>query len=100
MSAREIKPQFPGYDVLAKRNTLSWNDATRRVIDHRLALPREPRFFTATEWRTLGAVCDRILPQPPDRPPVPLPAFIDDKLTFDRRDGYRYAELPPQREAW
>jgi len=100
MSDRKPVASFPGYDVLAKRNTLSWNEATRRVIDRRLSLSREPRFFSAEEWQTLSALCDRILPQPKDRPPVPLPAFVDDKLLHDRRDGYRNAALPPQREAW
>jgi hypothetical protein len=93
-------PAYPGYDVLAKRNTLSWNDATRRAIDRRLGIPREPRFFSETEWQTLSALCDRILPQPKDRPPVPLPSLVDDKLLHDRRNGYRNAALPPQGEAW
>ena len=60
--------RFPGYDVLSKRDTPSWNEVTREVIERRLATPREPRFFTASEWRTLEALCGRILPQPPDRP--------------------------------
>jgi hypothetical protein len=93
-------PAYPGYDVLDKRNTLSWNEATRRVIDRRLSIPREPRFFNEQEWQTLSALCDRILPQPKHRPPVPLPSFIDDKLLHDRRNGYRNAALPPQGDAW
>jgi len=92
--------RYPGYDVLAKRWTQSWNDQTRAVIDARLATPREPRFFTAAEWLTLGAVCDGIMPQPRDRPPVPLPAYVDLKLREGLLDGYRYAAMPPQDEAW
>ena len=95
MSAR-----FPGYDVLAKRNSPSWNDKTRQVIDQRLALPREPRFLSPEEFRTLEAVCDRIVPQPADRAPVPLAAMVDAKLYEDRGDGYRDHRLPPLREAW
>ena len=72
--------RYPGYDVLAKRWTQSWNEVTRQVIDRRLAVPREPRFFSAAEWRTLNAVCDRIMPQPKDRPPVPLAAYVDQKI--------------------
>ena len=45
--------RYPGYDVLTKRWTQSWNEQTRQVIDRRLAVPREPRFFSAAEWRTL-----------------------------------------------
>ena len=40
------------------------------------------------------------MPQPPDRPPVPLPAYVDQKMADGLLDGYRYAELPPQGEAW
>ena len=92
--------RYPGYDVLSKRGSPSWNDATRQVIDRRLAIAREPRFFSASEWRILAAVCERIMPQPPDRPPVPLAAFVDQKMADGALDGYRYATLPPQGEAW
>ena len=91
---------YPGYDVLAKQDTPSWDAITRTVIAKRLAVPREPRFFTATEWQTLDALCDRIMPQPADRPKVPLPAYVDAKITEKHLDGYRYATLPPQGEAW
>jgi hypothetical protein len=92
--------RFPGYDVLAKRHTPSWNEVTRRVIDERLALPRDPRFFTAEEWLTLSAVCDRIIPQPKHRPPVPLPAMVDRKMADNHGDGWRNARLPKMQEAW
>jgi hypothetical protein len=92
--------RFPGYDVLAKRDTPSWNEKTREVIDARLALPREPRFLTAAEFRTLEAIAGRIVPQPIDREPVPLAALIDAKLYDNANDGYRDHRLPPLREAW
>ena len=92
--------RYPGYDVLAKRWTQSWNEPTRQVINRRLAVPRQPRFFSTGEWRTLGAVCERIMPQPKHRLPVPLAAYVDQKITDGLLDGYRYAQLPPQGEAW
>lgn len=95
-----MKLIYPGYDVLAKRQTPSWNEATRRVVDARLALPRQPRFFDPAQWRTLQALCARIVPQPGDRPPVPLAAMVDDKVFENRGDGYRDARLPPLRQAW
>lgn len=95
MSAR-----FPGYDVLAKRQSPSWNEKTRQVVDARLALPREPRFLAPEEFRTLDAICGRIVPQPADRPPVPTAAMVDAKLHEDSGDGYRDYRLPPLREAW
>jgi Gluconate 2-dehydrogenase subunit 3 len=95
-----MSERYPGYNVLAKRHTPSWNEQTRRVIDQRLALPREPRFLAEAEWRTLEAVCDRIVPQPKTRPPVPTAAMVDTKLFENHGDGYRDYRLPPPREAW
>lgn len=93
-------PTYPGYDVLDKRHTPSWDAVTRRVIDRRLAVSHEPRFFSAAEWAVADAVCRRILPQPADRPPVPLAALLDAKLLADVGDGFREADMPYMREAW
>jgi len=86
--------RYPGYDVLSKRHTMSWNEITRRVVDHRMAVPREPRFFSKVEWEALNAVCGRILPQPKNRPPIPLAALIDQKLMKEGDKGFRVAPLP------
>jgi hypothetical protein len=95
-----MSERYPGYDVLAKRDSPSWNEQTRRVIDRRLTTPREPRFLGPEEWQALEALCAHIVPQPPTRPPVPVAAMVDEKLYEDKRDGYRDARLPPLREAW
>jgi len=92
--------RYPGYDVLAKRRSPSWDEVTRRVVARRLAVASAPRFFSGQEWPTITAICERILPQPAHRPPVPIAALIDDKLFGGHLDGYRRAELPPQGEAW
>jgi hypothetical protein len=97
-----MRDRYPGYDVIAKRDTASWNDKTRAVIDRRLAIePGTHHFFDAAEWLTLRAVCARIVPQPADRArPVPLAAMIDAKLHGNQGDGYRHARLPPMGDAW
>jgi hypothetical protein len=92
--------RFPGYDVLSKRAGLSWNDATRRAVDLRLAVPREPRFFTAEEWAVLHRLCGRILPQPSGRPPVPIAALIDNKMLTHGEIGSRIEPMPYDGEAW
>jgi hypothetical protein len=94
--------RFPGYDVLSKRHTASWNPTTRAVIEERLAIGLESHtFFNETEWAILKAVCSRILPQPADRPtPVPTAALVDQKLSVNTGDGYRDARMPSLREAW
>ena len=92
--------RYPGYDVLTKRDTPSWNEQTRRVVEARRAIPNEPRFLSTPEWQTLVAICARIVPQPDDRPPIPVAALVDHKLQRDAGDGFRNAKLPPLRQAW
>ncbi|GJE52757.1 hypothetical protein GOFOIKOB_5831 [Methylobacterium tardum] len=93
---------YPGYDVLAKRDSPSWNAKTRAVLDERLAIgPETRRFFDESEWPTMKAIADRIVPQPADRANlVPVAALVDHKLATDTRDGYRNPDLPEEREAW
>ena len=97
-----MKPLYPGYDVLAKRESPSWNDKTREVVDARLAMdPEAHTFLNDEEWKVLRALCARITPQPPERqPPAPVAALVDEKLAMNAGDGYRHAQMPPLREAW
>lgn len=92
--------RYPGYDVLAKRDTPSWNAKTCEVIEDRLATPRTPRFFSAGEWRIADALCRRILPQEDDEAQAPLVALLDAKLLANHGDGFREASMPYMREAW
>jgi len=97
-----LPERYPGYDVLAKRDSPSWNEQTRRVIDERMALdPDRHAFFTDDEWPTVHAICARILAQNDGKAgKVPLPAMLDLRLSKDARDGFRDSRLPPPREAW
>ena len=97
-----MSDRYPGYDVLAKRNSPSWNEQTRRVVAERLSIdPDHHEFLNGEEWLTLQAVCAQIIPQPPTRArPVPIAAMIDQKLQIDARDGWRDSRMPPLREAW
>ena len=88
-------PRYPGYDVLAKRDTPSWNAKTREVIEQRLATPNAPRFFSAEEWLVADALCRRILPQTNEADPVSLVALLDAKLLADHGDGFREAQACP-----
>ncbi len=97
-----MRERYPGYNVLAKRNTPSWNEQTRRVIDARMAIdPDQHDFFSDEEWPTVQAICRRIAPQPSDRShPAPVAAMVDAKLASGHGDGYRDSRLPRQGEAW
>jgi hypothetical protein len=88
------------YDVLAKWDTPSWDDQTREVVRKRLTEIPQRRFFSETEWQTLEAICARLLPQPDRTNPIPIVPWIDEKLHHNRRDGFRYDDMPPVREAW
>lgn len=94
--------RYPGYNVLNKRNSVSWNDKTRAVLDARMALdPEFHRFCDEAEWKTLRSLCEQIIPQPADRSvKVPIAAMIDQKLYSGTDDGYRDARLPEQDKAW
>ncbi|RDU97571.1 gluconate 2-dehydrogenase subunit 3 family protein [Trinickia dinghuensis] len=116
--SRSDRSRYPGYDVLLKRDTPSWDDVTREVVDARLATPNTPRFCNDAQWRALSALCAVLVPQscraasPGDNdikqddrlrwadPVVPVAAIVDEKLFNDTRDGYRDARMPPLRDAW
>ena len=101
MSLPIFRSPYPGYDVRDKRDTPSWDETTRRVIDARLAHVPTQRFFGEHAYRTLEAVCARLMPQPErGADPVPIAPFLDAKLHEGRSDGYWYADLPPRPEAW
>jgi hypothetical protein len=100
VSADEFRTPYRGYDVLAKWDTPSWNDRTREVVRRRLHEVPERRFLTEEEWRLLEAVTARLIPQPDREEPVPIVPWIDDKLFRNDGPGYRYADMPPMREAW
>ena len=119
-SRQPYSSRYPGYDVLLKRDTPSWDDVTREVIDARLAQRNTPRFCNDAQWRALSALCAVLVPRScrlaPGgdtdtsgsggeslrwaEPVVPVAALVDTKLFDDSRDGYRDARLPPLREAW
>jgi hypothetical protein len=93
---------YEGYDVLEKWSSPDWDEATREVVRRRLEAIPPLRFFTADEVRLLDAIVERIVLQPERRGAerVAIVPWIDEKLFHDWRDGYRYEDVPPLREAW
>lgn len=95
-----FRTPYPDYDVLDKWNSPSWNDQTRAVVEQRLDAVPERRFLTEGQWSLLEAICARLLPQPERDEPVPIVPWIDQMLDEDRGPGFRYADMPPMRDAW
>ena len=92
-------PRFPGYDVLAKWDTPSFDDTTRAVLAARLDAVPPRRWLTPDEWTLLDAINARLLPQPEREHPIPITPWIDAMLHDDRGEGYRHPDMPPLRAA-
>ena len=92
--------RFPGYDVLSKRDTPSWNDKTREVIAERLSLAEREDVLEPHLLAVLRVLIDRIVPQPEGRPPGNACAILLDRIGSGEGDGYRHAQMSPMREAW
>jgi hypothetical protein len=96
----DFRTPYWSYDVLDKWDSPSWNEQTREAVRKRLDEVPERHFLTEAQWWLLEAVVARLMPQPDREHPVPIVPWIDDRLRKDRRPGYRYADMPPMREAW
>lgn len=95
-----FKTPYPTYDVLDKWDSPSWNDQTREAIAKRLDEVPPRRFLSKEQWALLEAIVARLMPQPDRDEPVPIVPWIDDMLHNNQGPGYRYANMPPMREAW
>lgn len=90
---------YPGFHTLGQQ--AFWDEATRRVVLARVEQVPPIRFFTPTEARLMQAVCARLLPQD-DRDEahqIPVLNSIDERLYNRRIQGYRFEDMPPDREA-
>jgi hypothetical protein len=100
MSERMVRDRYPKADILAQRG--HWDDATRRVVLDRVHNVPPFRNLAAGQRRTLEALCDRVIRQdwkPPARR-VPIAPWIDDLCGRDDLDGFRFDDLPTNRQAW
>jgi hypothetical protein len=89
--------RFDGFDVLAQAR--HWDEVTAGVVLARLEPPGELVFFTAAERLTADALFDLLLGQ--DREPrIPVLHIVDARLARNETDGWRYADLPEDRQAW
>jgi hypothetical protein len=96
----EFQTPYLTYDVLEKRDSPSWNEQTREAVRQRLEEVPKRRFLSPGQWSLLEAICGRLVPQPERDEPVPIAPWIDDMLHRNETPGYRYADMPPMRDAW
>ena len=91
---------YAGYRTMAQKG--SWDQATRNLIGKRVAETPPIRFFSSEEASVLGAVIDRMVPQD-DRSEartIPILPIIDERLHKNSLNGFRYEDMPPDREAY
>jgi hypothetical protein len=89
--------RFPGFDVLDEVDR--WDAVTAGVVLARLTPSPELSFFTGVEQATAEALCDQLLAQH-DEPRVPVAALIDVRLATGETDGWHYADMPEDGDAW
>lgn len=90
---------YPGFSTLAQE--AYWDEATRQVVLQRVHDVPPIRFF-AQRFPLAQAIFDRVIPQD-DRDPdhrIPVVNYVDDRLYSGRTDGYRFAGMPPDTDAY
>jgi hypothetical protein len=92
--------RYPGYDVLDKWSSPSFDTLTRGVVRDRLHRPPPRRFFDEAQWALVAALAARLAPTPLRGEPVPIVAWIDAMLHEGRGEGFRAEGAPPLCEAW
>lgn len=102
MTGLELSPgagggRYPGLDVMAL--SPHWDAATTAVVAARMGPPPAIRFFTVAEVATASALCDRLLDQD-EEVRVPVVESIDARLAESQTDGWRYADMPHDGDAW
>jgi hypothetical protein len=91
---------YPGYSTMAQK--AFWDEATRNLIIMRVEQPLSIRYFTIGEANFWRAVFDHLIPQH-DRTPecrIPIVEPIDDRLYRNKTVGYRYENMPADREVY
>ena len=89
--------RFPGFDSAAQAS--HWDAATASVVLSRLGVPPGIRFFTPVEEAIATALCDQLLDLGPD-PRIAVVNMIDARLAEQETDGWRYADMPEDGQAW
>jgi hypothetical protein len=89
--------RFPGFDAAAQAR--HWDPVTAGVVLARLRIPQQLGFFTAAEEATATALCDQLLGQDGE-PRIPVVVLIDARLARMETDGWRYADMPEDAQAW
>lgn len=91
---------YTGYSTMAQKT--SWDQATQHLVSERVAKVPRIRFLSPQEAALLEAVIDRLIPQDDrsEERTIPILPWIDERLYKNSLNGFRYEEMPSDREAY
>jgi len=94
---RDWAGRFPGFDVLSQAR--HWDQVTAEAVTARTKLSATPQFFTGPEVPCVRALLDLLTGQQGDWA-VPVLEMVDSRLAAGETDGWRYADMPEDGQAW
>lgn len=100
LEPREQPGYYPGFSTLAQQPF--WDETTRTLVDKRVKEPPERKYFSEHAWKFWATVFEHLIPQT-DRTPnrrISLVAGVDHRLCIKEGIGYRYADMPHDREVY
>jgi Gluconate 2-dehydrogenase subunit 3 len=102
-AARETRGwagRFPGFDVLDQ--VRHWDRVTADVVLARTATPAAVKFFTESEESCARALLNLLTGQDGHDGGVAVPVLemVDSRLAAGETDGWRYADMPEDGQAW
>jgi gluconate 2-dehydrogenase subunit 3-like protein len=92
--------RFPGFDVLGQAP--HWDQVTADVVTARIGPPPAVTFFTGPEEPCARALLNLLTGQDGSdgEPAVPVLEMVDSRLAAGETDGWRYADMPEDGQAW
>jgi hypothetical protein len=94
-----VTGRFPGFDVL--NQAPHWDQVTKDLIEARVRTsPPAVTFFSATERGCAHALLNDLTGQDRDDAPVPVTQLVEARLAAGETDGWRYADMPEDGQAW
>ena len=105
VTGRELPPSaqpgyYTGFSTLDQEK--AWDGTTRKVVTERVTEIPSVRFFSPEQAMLLQTIIDRLIPQD-DRIPgrkIPILPIIDQRLYTNALIGFRYEDMPSDREAY
>lgn len=94
--------KYPSGTVRRLLETVDVTDATREALEKRLREGDhyQPKFFDAAKFALLSAVCRRLIIQESNDDFVDCAAFVDQSLSRNESNGWRYDKLPNDGETF